>query len=423
MIRVKQRLQNYALFPPQLWVILSGFFFVNCGANMVIPFFGIYLTHYMDLSAAQAGLVLTVTVGTPRAMALFGGSFSDRFGIRRSMLLGLFILICSAVGYAFSDSVWSFILNSFISGIGYSLFTPAGKAAVSAFTPEKQRVLAFSLRNMAVNIGVAVGPIIGMWITIEALRVTFLLTAVVYMIFWVLVWKYLRTSSHPGQQRKPSVAKNLLLVFRDRRLIVFSLLIVTFYIMLAQFSLVLPLYAADKFGAQDQIGMLFTGNAVLMIVLQYPVLAVLSRYLKPTRIALTGVALTATGLGTAGFAGNFSFLVVTLVVFTMGQLLIMPSIDTVVANYAPDGLGASYQGFSGLAGAVGGIAGNALGGILYGWARGHQWLTEIWAVYFCFGMFICIFFLIVERIATGYDKKAVIDREGYFDESRGDSIA
>lgn len=295
---------------------------------MVIPFFGVYLTQYMNLNAAQAGFVLTVTVGTPRAMALLGGSFSDRFGIRRSMLLGLVILIVSAIGYAFSHSLWAFVLYSFISGIGYSLFTPAGKAAVSTFSTEQTRVLAFSLRNMAVNIGVAVGPIIGMLITIQEIRFTFLLTSAVYVIFMILVWWFLPQKLNEDSVicNGSSVYKNLLYVFRDRRLTVFSLLIITFYVMLAQFSLVLPLYAVDRFQAQDHIGLIFTGNALLMIGLQFPILAIISRYFSSVQTALIGVIITIIGIGSAGFAEHFAFLlVVTLVIFTMGQLLsLMP---------------------------------------------------------------------------------------------------
>ncbi|WP_248925028.1 MDR family MFS transporter [Paenibacillus hamazuiensis] len=385
-----------------LWIMLSGFFFINCGANMVIPFFGIYLTTYMHLSPVEAGLVLTVTVGTPRAMALFGGSAADRFGIRRSMLCGLAILIVSAFGYAFSQSLWAFVLCSFFTGIGYSLFTPAGKAAVARLTAEQSRVLAFSLRNMAVNIGAAVGPVVGMLITVESLRKTFLLTSLVYFAFLVLVWLFLRMDEGVPPASVPlAVIKNLVYVFRDKRLLVFSVLIIAFYVMLAQFSLVLPLFAADRFAAQDAIGMLFAGNALLMIAAQYPLLAVCSRYLAARHIAFVGVLLAAAGIGSAAFAGHFAYLVaVTLVIFTIGQLLIMPSIDTVVADMAPDGLAASYQGFSGLAAAAGGILGNTAGGALYGWAKVSGWIQHVWGLYFAAGLLCCLLYAVLQRTAN-----------------------
>ncbi|UUZ79906.1 MFS transporter [Paenibacillus sp. P26] len=393
-----------------LWIMFSGFFFINCGANMVIPFFGIYLTKYMHLSPAQAGMVLTVTVGTPRAMALFGGSVADRFGIRRSMLCGLGILIFSALGYAFSQSLWAFVLNAFITGVGYSLFTPAGKAAVAAMTAEESRVLAFSLRNMAVNIGAAAGPVVGMLITVEALRTTFLLTSFVYFAFLLLVWLFLRIErggrDSPSASVSFAVIKNLVRVFNDKRLLVFSVLIIAFYIMLAQFSLVLPLFAADRFAAQSEIGMLFTGNALLMIAAQYPPLAVFSRYFTAAHIAVIGVILTAAGIGSAAFAGQFAYLVsVTLVIFTIGQLLIMPSIDTVVADLAPDGLAASYQGFAGLAAAVGGILGNTIGGALYGWAKNHEWISHVWGLYFAAGLFCCLLYAVLQRTVNRREER------------------
>lgn len=388
---------NLRNMPFPLWIILSGFFFVNCGANMVIPFFGLYVTQYMHVTAAQAGLVLTVTVGTPRALALLGGAFSDKFGIRQSMMLGLGILVISAIGYSFSHSLWAFILNSFISGVGFSLFTPAGKAAVSSIVSNENRMAAFALRNMAVNIGVAAGPIIGMWITVANLRITFLLTAIVYGVFFIFVSLFLRQESQAGQSKRVSGLKKLRFVFQDQKLMVYSVLIITFYILLAQFSLVLPLYAADRFGAHNQVGLLFTANALIMIAVQYPILSYLSKYLSAVQISILGIFFTALGLGGAGLASQFSLLFITLVVFTVGQLLIMPSIDSVVSEYAPAELAASYQGFSGLAGAVGGIIGNLVGGSFYGWAKHHLSYESFWLSFFIFGCFVCICYALAHR--------------------------
>jgi DHA1 family multidrug resistance protein-like MFS transporter len=187
-------------------------------------------------------------------------------------------------------------------------------------------------------------------------------------------------------------------VFRDPRLMAFSVVIITYYIMLALFSLILPLYASDRFASKDDIGMLFTGNAVLMIAAQYPLLALFSRYLRSPQVAFIGLLLTVAGIGSAAFAGGFAYLMaVTLIIFTLGQILIMPSIDTVVADYAPSGLAASYQGFAGLAAAVGGIIGNTMGGTVYGWAREHGWISHVWVVYFMIGLSGCIIYVLICR--------------------------
>jgi MFS family permease len=61
-------------------------------------------------------------------------------------------------------------------------------------------------------------------------------------------------------------------------------------------------------------------------------------------------------------------------------------------------LGASYQGFSGLAAAVGGIIGNILGGILYNWARNHDRLSQVWDVYFMLGILICTLYFFFHRV-------------------------
>lgn len=391
--------------PGQLAVILAGFFFVNFGANMVIPFFGVYLTEFMSLTPAQAGIVMTVTVGTPRAMALFGGTVADRFGVRASMTTGLIILIGSAVGYAFADSLTGFVLFAFLSGIGYSLFTPAGKAAVSAYAPEGTKVKAFAVRNLCVNAGAAAGPFVGMLLTVNQLPVTFLLTAGVYAVFLLIVIMVLprgetqrRRNTEPvgqipsmtddkGPGQSQGMFRSLLFVFRDVRMLRFALIIIAYYVMMAIFSLVLPLYLAERYQTQDGVGLLFIGNAVMLIALQYPALVWLARRFKARGIALTGCMLTIAAITTVGIIGcSYGFAALTVVLFTFGQLMIMPAIDTVISDMAPTGREAVYQGFCGLAGAAGGAAGNLLGGALYGYASAHHFIPYAWPLFGIFGL-------------------------------------
>jgi DHA1 family multidrug resistance protein-like MFS transporter len=121
-------------------------------------------------------------------------------------------------------------------------------------------------------------------------------------------------------------------------------------------------------------------------VLQYPLLRLAERWLRPMPILTLGVALMALGLGAVALAGSVAGLVVCVSIFTVGTLLATPTQQSVAASLADQRALGSYFGVNALALAFGGSLGNLSGGLLTDAARQIGVPALPWMVFASLGL-------------------------------------
>ena len=165
---------------------------------------------------------------------------------------------------------------------------------------------------------------------------------------------------------------------RDRRFLRFCLAVAGAWVLFSQLYLVVPLRAAEVLPSTVGLGTVYSVAAVVMVVTMLPLTRAADRWLRPeVAIALATLALGG-GLLLLGLWRSPAGLVTGVVVFTVGQALFQPIMNSRVSSFAQEDSVASYFGVHGLALAVGGIIGGVGGGILYGLAEpgGIPWLTH-----------------------------------------------
>jgi DHA1 family multidrug resistance protein-like MFS transporter len=178
----------------------------------------------------------------------------------------------------------------------------------------------------------------------------------------------------------------IVMALRDRRFMLFNVLLMGYWFMWVQLTISMPLVAVSITGTSDSVSWVYALNAGLGIILQYPLLLLAERWLKPLPIMIIGIAIMALALGCVGLAQTTFSLLACVVLFAFGRMLATPTQQTVAASLAnPSALG-SYFGVSALALAVGGGVGNTTGGLLYGWGQdqGLPWMP--WLVYAIIGL-------------------------------------
>lgn len=104
-------------------------------------------------------------------MAMFmvtGGKIGDRIGRRRAFGIGLVIYGCGSALTAVSWSVPALALGwSVLEGIGAALVLPALAALIAGNFRDRDRVVAYAVVGGVAGAGIAVGPILGGWVTTE----------------------------------------------------------------------------------------------------------------------------------------------------------------------------------------------------------------------------------------------------------------
>jgi DHA1 family multidrug resistance protein-like MFS transporter len=169
------------------------------------------------------------------------------------------------------------------------------------------------------------------------------------------------------------------MALHDRPFMLFNLLLMGYWFMWVQLTISLPLIAKEISGRSEAVSWVYTLNSGMSVLLQYPLLRLAERWLRPMPILIIGMALMAIGLGNVALADSVPALLLCVACFSAGALLATPSQQTVTADLAnPAALG-SYFGVNSLALALGGGLGNFSGGALYGLGQeidtpGMPWL-------------------------------------------------
>jgi EmrB/QacA subfamily drug resistance transporter len=99
------------------------------------------------------------------SMLLVWGSIADRFGRRRMLVIGLAIFIVASVWAGITDSAESMILARVVQGLGGAMVLPTTLSLVNANFQGKERGIAFAVWGATIGGMVAVGPVLGGWLT------------------------------------------------------------------------------------------------------------------------------------------------------------------------------------------------------------------------------------------------------------------
>lgn len=99
------------------------------------------------------------------ALILIGGAAGDRFGRRRTFLIGLIAFTAASVACGLAPNSAALIAYRAVQGVGAALLVPSSLAIISAAFPEKERGRAIGTWAGASALTTALGPVLGGWLT------------------------------------------------------------------------------------------------------------------------------------------------------------------------------------------------------------------------------------------------------------------
>ncbi|MFI7299386.1 MFS transporter [Streptomyces sp. NPDC050121] len=117
-----------------------------------------------EVTAIQA--VITLYALVMAAFMIIGGRFGDILGRRRVFLLGLVVYATGSALTAVAPTLWVLTLGwSVIEGLGAAMVLPAMAALVAESYRGRDRAVAYGVIGGLAGAGIAVGPLLGGWVT------------------------------------------------------------------------------------------------------------------------------------------------------------------------------------------------------------------------------------------------------------------
>lgn len=354
--------EAYSGLPRAAWVLAAVCFVNRCG-TMVLPFLMLYLTTQRGLSAASGGVVLSLYGVGAGVGAFFGGVLSDRLGAKRVQVasLGLagggFLLLGQLRGALAIDAA------VFALGLVNEAFRPANSAAVAASAPPERLTQAFTLRRLALNLGMTCGPALGGVLAARDYSFLFVVDGGTCLLAAALL-AVLDRSRPPVRAYAGELAADRS-PWRDGPFLALLGLATCHAAVLFQFFSTYPLGLRELHGmSEPQIGSVYAINTVLIVIVEMVLVQRLSGA-APLRVAAWGSVLFCGGFALLPVGRGYLFIAATVVVWTFGEMLTMPFFESVAAARAGERSRGRYLGAYNFAYSLSFAGAPALGAWIY----------------------------------------------------------
>ncbi|MEX5442495.1 MFS transporter [Acinetobacter schindleri] len=142
----------------------------------------IYILKELGGSVTQAGLTLTLFMVSAIVIRPFSGLIIEKLGQRRTLIISATMFCLIAFGYLFISNMTSLYVLRLMHGVWFSILTTVCVPVVNQFIPDSRRGEGMGYYAMSVNLGIVLGPLIGLGL-IPYLSYTMVTAVLVAMIF------------------------------------------------------------------------------------------------------------------------------------------------------------------------------------------------------------------------------------------------
>lgn len=353
-------------YPRQFWMLFWGQLISASGGSLVWPFMTIYLRQKLDIPLTTVGFLLAASSGMGLLSQFFLGPVVDRFGRKVAMIIGLANEVVVMVAFGLVDRLEAFAVLIALSGLIDPAFRIGLTAMVADIIEPEKRAEAYALLRMVANLGVAIGPAVGGFIATRSYFYSFMAAATSAALFLVIVIFSIRETK-PERAVLGSagdVEGGYGRILKDYPFLAFCGAYSITAMAYAQMMTFLSIYIKEVYAIpESRYGLIMATNATMVVLFQFAITRVAERYSSALVLAV-GAFFTALGVGSVAWGSGFPAFLLSMVILTIGEMIIVPTSVAFVADLAPVTMRGRYMGFYGLTWGVGFGLGPMLGGAL-----------------------------------------------------------
>ncbi len=260
----------------QLWVLMTTAFIDQIGFLMIAPLMPFYAKELgakpWMIGALVASFSLAQLLSAP-----YWGRFSDRYGRRPMLLIGLLSSAMAFVLFALANNIWLLFASRLVQGAGGGT-TGVAQAYISDSLPPEERAKGLGWLSAATNLGVMIGPALGSSLTHYSNRAPGFFAAALCLVNVLFTWYWLpetRVREVLPEGAAPRLPRSLRSamgeVLAHPTTPVSSLVWVYAIGMMAftAMSAMLALYLADRFGVtKETIGWFYLYVGAVSVVMR-----------------------------------------------------------------------------------------------------------------------------------------------------------
>lgn len=352
------------------------------------------LTDKIGLSTAQAGTFVTVSTAMFVPASMFGGFLSDRFNRKYTLCIltlmqALFYFICGFIKVSMTVPIL-LLAASFFSNAAQ----PASSAIAADLSDKKTRQSAFSLLYLGTNIGFSIGPVIAGFLYKNYLPLLFIGDALTTTISIIIIFLNvpetkpvydLEDESLLNDFERAEDGSAFAALIRRPQILIFGIISMFLSFSYSQVHFSLPLYAKSIFGIErgaQIFGMLMSTNGIVVVLMTIFIVGNTKKNEASFNVALSAV-FWAVGLGMLYFASNFGMMIISTVLWTLGEILNVTNVGVYIANNSPKSHRARFNSLYGIISGTG----QAMGPIIIGKYLLNNPIKNVWVITFIIAIF------------------------------------
>jgi len=320
---------------------------INSMGNFVLPFLAIYLTDNLHMTRLDAGKFVMLYSALYVPGSMLGGKLCDNIGRKRTLIIFQAMAALCFLPCAYLPSTRLVPRLLIASGFFGGAAGPSHMAMVTDLTDGKNRKEAFSFLYLGNNIGFAAGPMIAGFLYRNHLPWIFIGDAFTTIISLALVALYVGETmpdketievlhKDPKDCEKAEKGGLAAALLSRPTLLMFSIIMMIFSFVYAQYTFSLPIHVNSIFKGDGPkfYGMLMTVNALTVVLLTPLITDVTSKLSTTFSISLGGIQY-ALGYGMIYYISSMHALVISTIIWTIGEVLVTTNSGVYVANNTP----------------------------------------------------------------------------------------
>jgi MFS family permease len=353
LLTINQLRAQIARFPRSLWLLAGANFVLFCARGMTIPFLVIFFGQIEGLGAGfvGAGIAASSIVGV--AFTLVAAGTIDRFGARTILIITIVGTAATTAFFPVSTTPFLFFSIMILQGIFTQLYWPASDTLATSMVPVSQAGEMFAMLRVASALGIGAGGLIGGLIVVGGAeaqyRVLYLSAATGIAIAGLLVFLLVHPPARhdaPARAGDAANAGSWRDVLSDRRFMYSQIVMFILLAGLTQLQVSAPPYLRAQAHLDEAlIGFLFTINTAIVVVAQLWVARKIAPWGRGATLAVAGLfwAVAYGLIGASVWSNLLPF--AAIVVYTMGEMVFMPTSGVITVELAPEHLRGRYLAF------------------------------------------------------------------------------
>ena len=383
------------------------------GATAVLA---IYLTEQLHFSKELAGWMMGTFGLVVWLLPVLGGTLADRFGFRRALMFAYLVM---TVGYYLLGSLsaswmvstrqalgdkWLVFGILMIPALGPAVVKPCVAGTTARASAENVRSIGYSIYYTLVNIGGTLGPIMA-WLVRKRLgwgmENVFRVSALSVFLMFLVTLAFFREPARSGEEKVASVAdaiKNMFVVLRNFRFVLFLLIFSSFYIVFWQEFIAAPLFLRGYVDPNANVDLVLSVDALAVICFQI-LISYVTRKIPAFPAMTLGLVISSMAWLVLAAFPTILGLVGALIVLALGEMTQSARYYEYISRLAPPGQQGLYMGFAFLPIALGYFIAGPLGGyLLHEFGDVLHRPRQMWWVITAIGLIGAVLMLIYDRV-------------------------